>query len=134
MASGKHFSFWWIVYITYFLYTCAAHTSSQGQPGQALRDLLGADITATYNTSQTYILYQQTETPDRIGLPIRFAVVRVADQHIVYQGSYQRGHVRWHGDDALEVLNPPDKRRPDEDLNRYTHIIPIQQTINSSDL
>ncbi|MBX2971093.1 MAG: hypothetical protein KF803_17125 [Cyclobacteriaceae bacterium] len=95
------------------------------QINSLIQEKLGPNFTQETNSKGNFSLYIQnlTETDDKIAL--KFIVVDVAKNTIIYENSFLPGHVKWHSDTALEVLSLPGIIEADEDLSHYKKIISI---------
>lgn len=56
---------------------------------------------------------------------MKFVVVDVEKNKIIYESSFLPGHVKWHSDTTLEVFSVPGTVQANEDLSHYKQIINI---------
>jgi hypothetical protein len=90
-----------------------------------LQEKLGSSLTQEKNSSGNFILYKQDQPETNIKIALKFVVVNIAENTIIYEGSFLPGYVKWHSDSELEILSVPGTIQADEDLSHYKKIIRI---------
>jgi hypothetical protein len=93
-------------------------------PEALIKSSLGEKYTVTYNAAKTYALCQQSREGDHLRRKFRYIVVRLSDNAIVNEGSFQMGYVKWHDEASIEVLNSSSVR---DDRSAEKKIIKIDQ-------
>ena len=66
---------------------------------------LGSDYAREFNSSKTYVLFQQLRSDDHVLRKIKYMVIRLNDNAVVLEGIFQGGFVKWHDDTSVEVLS-----------------------------
>jgi hypothetical protein len=93
------------ILVSITLLHCRADNLHQEKPAALLKSRLGEKYSASYNETKTYGLYQQQREGDHPKRKLKYVVVRLSDQSIVKEGSFQMGYVRWRDKDAIEVVS-----------------------------
>ena len=106
------------VWLTLFLFlvsivllSCGASANKRSDqdsiPSALAKARLGSHYASAFNSSKKYILFQRQGGPDHLRRRIKYLVVRLDDNSVVLEGSFQDGFVKWHDDQSVEVLNRP---------------------------
>jgi hypothetical protein len=74
-------------------------------PEAQIHSRLGKKYTTDYNTSGRYALCRQLREADHSLRKVKYVVVRLSDQSIVLEGSFQGGHVKWFDEKSIEVID-----------------------------
>lgn len=92
-----------------------------------VQEKLGTVFTQEVNSSGNFVLYTQNPAEANVKSALKFIVVDIRKNTIIYEGSFLPGYVRWHSETELELLSIPGIIQADEDLSRYKKIISIAQ-------
>lgn len=84
---------------------------------------LGEGYIATPNNLNSMILCEQRGSS--IGKSIKFAVVRLNDGAILYEGKFVSGHVKWISPEAIEIKSVPGMIRANQTSKDFTKVIQL---------
>lgn len=83
---------------------CSARKQSRQVSIDAIvKEKLGSDVVVAYNDSKEYALCQQKNKSSHALRSFKYIVIRVSDNVITNQGSFQNGYVRWLNENTIEV-------------------------------
>jgi hypothetical protein len=105
--------FFHAVFITFTGCKVSEKSPQSDQLEKIASQKLGANFTTTYNSLKTYALCQQARVGDHSDRIFRYVVIKLADNTIVREGSFRRGHVKWNDSKSLEILNGSRNRNED---------------------
>ena len=124
----KYFITCLLCLVSFLLFNCKASNRDNQTPGDlhsVVKPYLGETYLTDYNSSKTFALCQEKRQGDHMNRKFKYAIVRIADLKIIHQDTFQKGHVQWITDEAVEVATI-DQRAASEQVQKK--IIPVKSS------
>jgi len=103
---------------------CKTPALSQSTVDELVRSRIGSSYSTNYNPSKTLGLFYQNLPPDKNGIQnVKFIVVEFSSHKILEEGKYLNGHVKWHDDTSLEVLDMPGISKKGQSTSDFKKVI-----------
>lgn len=95
------------------------------QINEVVEKKLGPNFTKEFNPSGNFVLYTQRASALKEKIALKYLVLDIQKNTIIYENSFFPGYVKWYSDTSLEILNVPGIIQADEDLSMYKKIVSI---------
>jgi hypothetical protein len=106
--------------------SCSASRSTKTeQTNEVIEKKLGPNFSKEFNPSRNFVLCTQRAPELKEKIALKFLVLDVQKNTIIYENSFFPGYVKWYSDTSLEILNVPGIIQAHEDLSMYKKIVSI---------
>ena len=103
---------------------CKTPALSQSTVDEIVHNKIGSSYSTNYNRSKTLGLFYQNLPAEKNGTQnVKFIVVELSSHKILEEGKYLNGHVKWHDDTSLEVLDMPGVSKKGQSTSDFKKVI-----------
>ncbi len=83
---------------------------------------LGSETQINFNETKALALCYQKRQGDHIHKVFRYIVVNVKDCHIILEGNFSGGYVKWISDDSIELVSRSTQNNMDEPIKKIIRV------------